>query len=287
MREPIGSQKSHGGSQKLPIGTCAIIGVGMMGGSLGMALKAEGLAERIVGIDRSETTLDAALASGAIDSGTTDPIAGAAEADCIVLAVPVDVLPALLERIRPHVRPDTLVTDIGSVKSRIVETGARLFGVQFVGGHPMAGSERSGIAAARADLFRGAAWAIVTENVNATPDNAAPDNTFVARLTALVSALGAIPICMNAVDHDRIAALVSHLPHLLSFAYADTIAADPESELVLRMAGGSFRDLMRVSDADPALWQAIFHENKEWLRAALTAYETHLRNLRETLEAGQ
>ncbi len=277
MREPIGSQKPH-------IRTCAIIGVGMMGGSLGLALKAVGLVDHVVGIDRSQKTLAAAQAAGAIDSGTNDPIEGVAEADCIILAVPVDALPALLEQIRPHTRKDTLVTDIGSVKSRIVETGTRQFGAQFVGGHPMAGSERSGIAAARADLFRGAAWAIITADER---DKRAPQSPFVELLTALVTALGANPIRMNPAEHDRIAALVSHLPHLLSFAYADTIAADPDSVLARSLSGGSYRDLMRVSDADPALWRAIFRENKEWLRAALTAYETHLRYLRETLDTEQ
>ena len=122
----------------------AIVGVGMMGGSLARALRERGLALRIVGIDRSETALNLARKSGAIDAGTTDLAAGVRDAGVIIFATPVHLLPAQLEAIAPYVRPDALITDMGSVKGRIVTVGQGLFGPRFVGGHPMAGSERSG-----------------------------------------------------------------------------------------------------------------------------------------------
>ena len=265
---------------KSKIQNAVIIGIGMMGGSLALALRERGLASRIIGIDRSETALNLALKSGAIDAGTTDLTSGVRDADVIVFATPVPLLPAQLEIVAPCVRPDALITDIGSVKGRIVAAGQRLFGPRFVGGHPMAGSERSGFGAAKADLFEGAAWAIV----RAAPFDLETDEP-ARRLAAFVSALGANPIAMDAERHDRIVALVSHLPHLLSFAFANSVKDSPDSELARRMAGGSYRDMMRVSAADPELWRGIFHENRAALRNALTEWEARLAALKSELTA--
>ena len=256
----------------------AIVGVGMMGGSLALALRERGLARRIVGIDRSESALDLARERGAIDAGTTDIAAGIAGADVIVFATPVHLLPDLLKMIAPLVRPDALITDIGSVKGRIAAVGEGLFGPRFVGGHPMAGSEKSGFAAAKANLFEGAAWAIV----RAAPFAFETDEP-ARRLAGLVSALGANPIPMEAERHDRIVALVSHLPHLLSFAFAGAVNQNPDAELARRMAGGSYRDILRVSAADPELWRGIFRENRAALLDALAAWETELANLKALL----
>ena len=251
----------------------------MMGGSLALALRERGLASRIVGIDRNEASLNRAREVGAIDAGTTDLSEGVCDAEVIFFATPVDLLPAQLEAIAPFVRPDALLTDLGSVKGRIVAVGEALFGVRFVGGHPMAGSEKSGFAAAKADLFEGAAWAIV----RAAPFDWEADEP-VRRLAGLVSELGANPIALDAGRHDRIVALVSHLPHLLSFAFAETVAGSADSELARRMAGGSYRDIMRVSTADPALWHGIFRENRAALLDALTEWESELANLKAALQ---
>ena len=189
----------------------------------------------------------------------------------------------------PHVPANALVTDIGSVKAGIVEAGNRWFGSRFVGGHPMAGSERSGVEAADAAIFAGAAWAIVSPE-NASSPNAdgvnacMSDADSVRRLTEFVRALGARPIRLDALQHDRIVALVSHLPHLLSFAFADTVATSPDPELARDMAGGSFRDFARVSAADRTLWDGIFADNRKALLAALDAYETRLSTLRNAIQ---
>ena len=150
-----------GADLSLPFARVAILGVGLMGGSLGLALRARGLAQTVVGWDRREEALTSARRRGAIDCAETDLNQAVREADAIFLAVPVGVAPELLERIAPQVHPDTLLSDLGSVKTAVVAAGHRLFGAQFVGGHPMAGSERSGVEAASAALFVDAAWAVV------------------------------------------------------------------------------------------------------------------------------
>ncbi len=263
-----------------PFACVAILGVGLMGGSLGLALRARELALRIVGVDREPETLARAQARGAIQMGTTDPAEAVRDADCIVAAAPVGVIPDLLAQIAPHVRPDALVTDLGSTKARIVEVGTRLFGSRFVGGHPMAGSEESGIRAARADLFAGAAWAIVRPEPFALAEDAPA-----ARLAVLASALGARPVPLDSARHDRLVALVSHLPHVLSFAFARMVGGDTAAEEARALAGGSYRDLMRVSAADPFLWRDIFLDNRAALLEALTTYESYLHTLKQHIEA--
>ncbi|HZP81015.1 MAG TPA: prephenate dehydrogenase/arogenate dehydrogenase family protein [Chthonomonadaceae bacterium] len=262
-----------------PFACVAIVGVGLMGGSLGQALRARGLARRVLGVDREAGTLEKAVALGAIDAGSLDIAEAMREADGVVVAVPVGILPSLLETMAPHVRPDALITDLGSTKARIVETGTRLFGPRFVGGHPMAGSEESGITAAHADLFTGAAWAVVRPE----PFDFASD-LHAARLAALVSALGGRPIALDAERHDRLVALVSHLPHVLSFAFARTVGADEAAEQARQMAGGSFRDMIRVSAADPSLWRDIFLDNRAALLESLAAFQTQLYALQQALE---
>lgn len=262
----------------LPFACVTIVGVGLMGGSLGLALKARGLARRVVGVDKSAEILARAQERDAIDVGTTDLAEGVRDADGVVVAAPVGVIPALLEKIAASVRPDALLTDLGSTKGRIVAAGSRLFGPRFVGGHPMAGGVESGVEAARADLFTGAAWLIVRPQPFTLEEDPPA-----SRLAALITALGARPIPMEAACHDRLAALVSHLPHALSFAFARTVAASEEAEQAREMAGGSYRDLMRVAAADPTLWQDIFRDNREALLAALAAFETHLRDLKRQI----
>ena len=249
-----------------------------MGGSLGMALRAQGLAQRVVGWDLEAEALTLALQRGAIDIAESDLGLAVQQADAIFLAVPVGVAPALLERIRPYVRPDALLSDLGSVKTDIVAVGHRLFGARFVGGHPMAGSEQSGVGSARADLFADAAWAIVAAQM---PDITA-DFTL-SRLLALVVALRARPLLLDAATHDRLAALVSHLPHALAFAFQGTIGTDMERELALQLAGGSYRDMTRIASSDPALWHGIFQANRDFLLAALGTYEQQLAALSQAI----
>ena len=258
----------------------AIVGVGLMGGSLGMALRLQEPAPRVIGLDRLDETLAQAVAVGAIDQMTRD-FSELREADCVVFATPVGITPDLMVSAAPYIPPNAVVTDLGSVKGRIVAEGSRLFGAQFIGGHPMAGSEENGIAAARADLFRGASWALVDVR-----DPSAVHADAAQQLDALVRSLGARPLYLTADLHDHLAALVSHLPHVLAYAFAQAVAADPDAEAAVSMAGGSYRDLTRVSRSSPDLWSDIFLDNRDRLLPALAAFEGVLRDLRAAIEGG-
>ena len=264
-----------------PLFSCiAIIGVGMMGGSLGLAVRAAGAAHRVIGVDTRTDILERARALGVIEEGTTDLRAGVADADCILLAAPVKIIPLLLETLVPFARPDALLSDIGSAKRHIVAAGERCFGARFVGGHPMAGSPQGGVEAALPDLFRDAAWAIVRSDM---PD--LQRDVWAAKLQALAQALGARPIALDSARHDALVALVSHLPHVLSFAFADLMANSNAPDLAERMAGSSYRDMLRVSGSDRAFWQDIFQENRDAVLQAITEYEAHLRRLKQQIEA--
>lgn len=259
-----------------PLFACVVVvGVGMMGGSLGSALRRRGVAAEVIGVDRSREALERGVALGALDRGTTELGEVMSEADLVVLATPVTTIPALMETLKPLIGSQVLITDLGSTKRRIVEEGERLLGGCFVGGHPMAGSPQGGVEASVPDLFAGAAWAIVGSQ---QPD---PEHEpSVALLTDMVRALGARPVYLTSEQHDQIVALVSHLPHLLSFAFAETVAGSADPLAAHQMAGGSFRDLMRVSEADRGFWDAIFQENRAALIEALDAYEASLALLR-------
>ncbi|MCS6775352.1 MAG: prephenate dehydrogenase/arogenate dehydrogenase family protein [Chloroherpetonaceae bacterium] len=256
-----------------------IVGVGLMGGSLGMALRARGLATTVIGVDQNPDTLQRALAIGAVDQIATSLRAGVRQADLVVFATPVGVLPALLQQAAPDIPAHALVTDLGSVKHRIVEAGSHCFGNRFVGGHPMTGSEQNGVDAARADLFQGAPWALVRRNAFVLEED--PE---AACLAALLRALGATPVPLQARQHDRLVALVSHLPHALSFTFARTVNEHPEADVARMLAAGSYRDLTRIAQSDPALWRDIFLDNREALLAALQAFSDYLDALRARIE---
>ena len=252
-----------------------------MGGSLGLAMRERGLARHVIGIGRGKEALDHGVKIGAIDVGTTDMSRGVRDADLVVLAVPVRTIPSLLETIVPFVRADALVTDLGSTKATIVEAGTHCFGARFVGSHPMAGSEQNGIEAARTDLYAGAAWAVVRAEPF-TLDN----DPFAARIAALASALGARPVLLQADNHDRLVALVSHLPHVLSYTFARSVAMDPGAKQAREIAAGSYRDMMRVSHSDPRLWSDIFLDNRDALLAVLAAFESEIDALKQAIETG-
>ena len=253
--------------------TVAIVGVGLIGGSIGLALRARGLAGRVVGIGRDAASLEEARRLGAIDEGTTDLRAGVEGADIVAVCTPVDRIAVDVIAAARYTGESAIITDAGSTKKAIVEAveadpaGRR----KYVGAHPIAGSERSGVAAARADLFRGSVCVL-------TP-TAATDEARVDPAARFWGSIGCSTAPMSPGEHDRTLALTSHLPHAVAAALA---AAVPTS--ALHMAAGAYRDGTRVVAADADLWAAIFDQNRGPLLAALDDFDDALRGLRAALE---
>lgn len=240
-----------------------------------MALKSRGLAERVIGVARRSETLAQAHLRGAIDEGCLDAQAAVAQADLVVLCLPVRTITTFLESLAPHVRPGTLVTDVGSTKSEVVALGERLLPHRFLGGHPMAGSAENGIEAADANLFEGAWWAL-TPGPHAAP---------LEPMMRLVTDLGARPLVLSPEEHDRAVAVTSHLPHVVAAAVA-AIVADTFADVpsVPRLVAGSFRDATRVAASSPALWRDVCLTNRAALLTRLHDLQARLSQLRSALE---
>jgi prephenate dehydrogenase len=246
--------------------TVAIVGLGLVGGSIARALTNAGW--RVTGNDRPRV-LRTALAAGAIAIGEPSLRAAVAAADLIVLAASPATNRRLLSSVARDLRPGAVVTDVGSVKRAICRDARRLRLTRFVGGHPMAGRESSGFAASAADLFRGRWW-ILTPEVGTAP----------AALRAarrLARAVGARPIVMTPEEHDRVVAFLSHAPQVLAWALLAAARSDPVAARRLEVAGPAFRDMTRLSRSPRALWREILHENAGEVRRALSALRAALR----------
>ncbi len=256
-------------------GTVAIVGVGLIGGSIGQAIRARGLATRVVGIGRNETRLAEAIRYGAVDSTTTDLAQGAAEADVAVVCTPVTGIAETVRQLARAGRTSLLITDAGSTKRAIVDVVERdnLARAVFVGGHPIAGSERQGVEFADAALFEGRVCAI-------TPTTRTPTDRK-ERARVFWEALGCAVLEIDPIAHDAILALTSHLPHAVAAALAATVPADD-----LLLAAGAYRDGTRVAGADGSLWAEIFLENRGPLLEALNQFERQVQAFRQHLESG-
>jgi prephenate dehydrogenase len=257
----------------------AIVGVGLLGGSIALAARAHGLAREIVGIGRDRGRLDAPLRAGAVDRVTTDLAAGVRDADLVVLAANVLANEELLATAWAAVAPSAVVTDVGSTKRGIVAAAERLALAsprRFVGSHPMAGSEKSGYAVARADLFQGA-------TVIVTPTDAS-EPAAVKTVTTFWEAVGGRVSALDPDSHDRIVAAISHLPHVAAWALVDAVARfEPAA---LGFAARGFRDTTRIAAADPAMWTEILLGNREAVVASLAAFRGALDELERLVVAG-
>ena len=242
----------------------AIIGIGLIGGSFALAAKRAGVVGSVIGVARSVDTRKAALEVGAADQVTADPAEAVRGAELVYIAVPVRATRIIFEQIRHVLAPGTLVTDAGSTKQEVMTAAAELLPdkVAFIGGHPMAGSEQSGVRAARADLFEGCSYFL-------TPAEAV-DEGELGRLQELVTALGARPLITTTEEHDRLIAATSHLPHLVSAALACTVhhLASGQKELG-NFLGAGFSDTTRVAEGSPEVWRDIFLSNPDNIAAAL------------------
>ena len=261
-----------------PFHTIAVIGLGLIGGSLCRALRRVFPGCSIVGVDH-RPVID--LAHGVLDHGfTPDELPGAlARIDLLFLAPPVDTILRLLPDVARYVPAGAVVTDVGSTKAQIVEAACRCFGRDryFIGGHPMAGHVHSGWHSSDAYLFENAAYIL-------TPDLTVPANKK-ADLAALLQALGAHVIEMDSGTHDRVAAQVSHLPQLLAVALMNYVArADGDREARLRLAAGGFRDMTRIASSPFAVWRDILHTNRTAISSSLREFRDHLERLANDLD---
>lgn len=255
-----------------------IFGVGLIGGSVALALKKAGVDTHIVGVGRTRNSLDEALNLGIIDIAESDIQAAVHDADVIMLAAPVAQTTQILKSIQPFLQQNTVITDAGSTKGDVLSNAKAVLGTQFkqfIGGHPIAGAEKSGAAAAMADLF-------VAKNVVLTPtDETNPDA--VNAVNALWRSCGANVSTMSAEQHDAIFAAVSHLPHLLAFALVDDIASRPNAAQLFSFAASGFRDFTRIAGSHPEMWRDISLANKQALLNEINAFEQELSTVKQLL----
>jgi prephenate dehydrogenase len=261
------------------IQTLAIVGVGLLGGSVAKAARAATLARTLVGVGRDAARLEGALADGALDRATTDLEAGVRGADFVLLAAPVLAIEALLERVWRAAPDGATLTDVGSTKAGIVRRAEALAAgrpLAFVGSHPMAGSEKSGYGVARADLFEGA-------TVLVTPTDRTEPRA-VKAVTGFWEALGARVSALEPEAHDTAVAAISHLPHAVADALMDAVARfAPEA---LEFAARGFKDTTRIAAADPDMWADIFVANRAALGASLGAFRQALAELEGAIARG-
>ena len=257
----------------------AIIGLGLIGGSLGLALKKAAASDlEIVGFSQSAQTRAAAEERGAIDCVASDLVAAVRAADVVVIATPVMTVRSVLERIASHVPRGCVVTDTGSTKRKVMGWAGKYLasGVSFVGGHPMAGKETSGIGEADAGLFKGCVYCL-TPGPTSTPEA-------VQRLERLVTAIGARPFLIDAALHDELVAGVSHLPMLLSAAFVSATAGSPSWSEMAKLAAGGYRDMSRLASGNLEMNRDICVTNREAIIRWIDCYIDELTRYRRLLE---
>ncbi len=256
-------------------GTVAILGPGLIGGSLALALAERGLADKLVIYARSPRALDQIRTAGVEAELTDNPSEAVREADVVVLCVPIEATPKLVNEVRDTLKPTTLITDVGSVKGSVDQELAPLLEDRalWIGSHPMAGSEQAGFAAARADLFENAA-VIVTPTRHTQPEAE-------RRAKQLWEALGARIFIHTPVEHDQLIAQISHLPHLFAAALVNHA-----SEEAQELAAGGFRDTTRVASGSPELWVEILLANREAVSSSLALLLSNLVKTRDLIEKG-
>jgi len=265
----------------IQIGTLAVIGVGLIGGSFSLALKRAGIVQRVIGVGRTQANLDSALRLGVIDEASTDPAGAAARADVVLLASPVGQFPELMSQIAPALRDHTIVTDGGSTKQDVIAYARRFLGAhfrRFVPAHPIAGTEQSGAAAAFPDLYR-------ERNVIIAPQPET-DSAAVNLVRAAWEACGANVVELDAARHDEIFAAVSHLPHVIAFALVSMLAKRPDARTLLGFSGGGLRDTVRIAGSSPEMWRDICIANRPALLKLLDDYGKELELARGAIENG-
>ena len=258
----------------------AIIGVGLIGGSLARILREKGEVGEIVGIGRGEANLKRAVELGVIDRYSFDPSEGVAGADMVFIATPVCTIADITSGLAPHLQPGCIVTDGGSVKGDIVAACEPLMpaGVHFVGGHPIAGTEQSGVDASFSTLYQGRRCIITpTESTDADA---------LAKVVRMWEIAGSEVVMMDIEKHDRVLAAVSHLPHMVAYSLVNAVGGyDRFEESILKYSAGGFRDFTRIASSDPVMWRDIALMNREALLEMMDFFIDHFSRLRAMVDA--
>ena len=263
------------------IKTIAVIGVGLIGGSFALALKQAGVVERVVGIDCDADNLALALHLGVVDEAALHLADGLREAQVVFVAVPVGAIAEVVRQAAPYLAPGCIVTDGGSVKEEVLQTCVSLMpeGTCFVGGHPIAGTEHSGAAAAFPELYQGRRCILTP-----TPET---NSDALECVRSLWQAAGSRVECMDAQTHDRVFAAVSHLPHMVAYALVHAVdRSAEEEENILAFSAGGFRDFTRIASSDPGMWRDIALMNRVALLDMLDRYAVEFNSLRERVASG-
>jgi len=261
----------------------AILGLGLIGGSLARALRKSGFAKNIIGYGHRQPSLALGLELGVIDEYTLDLDEAIDRADIVVIATPTLIASELLKKILPTLAGrahNPVITDVASVKGSLRDTAVEVLGhmpAQLVLAHPIAGSESSGVEASDADLF-------VAHRVILTPTEANSAQA-VELIRAMWQSTGAEVLDMDVDEHDAVLAATSHLPHVLAYTLVDALAQSDASEDIFRFAAGGFRDFTRIASSDPVMWRDISIANKRALLATIDMYTEHLAGLREAIAA--
>jgi prephenate dehydrogenase len=255
----------------------SIVGPGLIGASIGLALKRGGMARHVVGIGRRQESLDKAMGIGAVDATTLDPVEGCAEADLVILATPISALEGISRALADGLKSEAIVTDVASSKTRVIEiVCSSLRGrpdVSYIPTHPMAGGEQTGPLAATPDLFRGAVC-IFTPLTNTLPESK-------GQLTRMWHAMGASTVSMSPQMHDRIVAGISHVPHLAASALVSFL-----SEEQTALCGRGLLDTTRIASGSPGMWMDICRSNSGEIRRSLLDYIAALQDMADALSAG-
>ena len=265
---------------KLKIGKLVVIGTGLIGGSFALALKRARAVKRVIGVGRTRRNLAEALRLKVIDEASQDAARAVRDADLVLLATPLGQMPAVMTAIAPHLPARAVVTDAGSTKRDVVACARRFLGAhfsRFVPGHPVAGTEKSGVPAAFPELFRG-------RNVILTPqrDTAASATRLVRQAW---EACGARVTRLDAREHDAILAAVSHLPHVIAFALVNMLASRRNPGQLFGLSAGGLRDTVRIAGSSPEMWADICVANRDELLEVLEDYENELEQVRAAIEA--
>jgi prephenate dehydrogenase len=266
--------------ESLHFHTAAVIGVGLIGGSLALALRNKKMVDTLIGVGRSRENLVDAERLGIIDSYTHSPEEAVEKAQLVILATPVRAIPPIISRIKDHLKPGTLITDVASTKARLIQEIDYLFpvNVDFVPAHPIAGKEKSGARSSDAALFKDR-WIIITPSQRTRSEA-------MEKVKKMWNSLGAKVEIMEPDRHDKILAAISHLPHMIAYALVDTIVKLDEKEPIIRFSAGGFHEFIRIAGSSPEMWRDICLENPGPINEMIGLYMARLQRIGNLVENG-